>query len=108
MAENNANQPVTPMTHTQDLAVTTCCSCGIVFAYPKVYEQARRNDCKGFKCPNGHDLAYNVGEKTRDVLKTEVDKLTAELAEVKTKNITLQAQIDQLQAKLSDTPEKRP
>lgn len=99
---NNSNQPTIPATFTQDLVMTTCAVCGIVFACPKSYDLARRNDCRPFKCPNDHALVYYLKEKTRDQLKPENKDLTDLVSELKIKNITLQAQLDQLQAKLSD------
>ena len=40
------------------LFVEPCIDCGIVFAVPEGYNNARREDHRTFYCPNGHNLHY--------------------------------------------------
>jgi hypothetical protein len=49
---------VTTIMRTVVLVDTSCVECGITFAVPDWWQQARRNDGKGFYCPNGHSLVY--------------------------------------------------
>lgn len=37
----------------------TCCSCGILFAVTKEYQDRRRQDHNWFYCPNGHQQHYS-------------------------------------------------
>lgn len=56
-----------------------CCVCGIEFGCPKHYIDKRREDGKGFHCPNGHNLSF--GDGTNEVLRRERDRLKQRLAE---------------------------
>ena len=47
------------------LYVLDCASCGVVFAITEDYEQRRRNDGVGFRCPNGHSNAWSEDEADR-------------------------------------------
>jgi hypothetical protein len=51
---------------TLDLFVTDCPSCGVVYALTAEYEQRRREDGNGWKCPNGHDISFGKSEATRE------------------------------------------
>lgn len=52
------------MLDTLSLSVTmrlqTCCysACGLSFAVPKTWDDAKRNDHSSFYCPNGHIQSY--------------------------------------------------
>lgn len=56
------------------LVVTDCADCGVIFAITDDYEERRREDGKGFYCPNGHSLSY---------LETETDRLRKALDQEK-------------------------
>ena len=61
----------------------TCVSCGIQFCAPAHWVQQRRDDHVGFKCPNGHSLAFNgksEHEKEVERLKKAIE--VAERAEL--------------------------
>lgn len=54
------------------LETTSCCNCGINFAAPDWFLKSRRQDGKGFYCPNGHGLSWH---------ETEADRLRKQLNE---------------------------
>jgi hypothetical protein len=54
------------------LAIEHCYLCGIPFAMPKQFQAERREDRRGFFCPNGHSQAYVSSETSR--LKDELAK----------------------------------
>jgi hypothetical protein len=59
---------------------TTTCGCGLAFAVPSHWLNARREDRTGFYCPAGHPLRYV--EKTRaDLLAEELSRVRQQLAE---------------------------
>jgi len=78
-----------------------CPNCGVIFAINKKYEKRRRGDQKNFLCPNGHTICFPEGNKP-DVnkLQTKLKAIRAENSKLKTKNVRLLAEIDQLQASL--------
>lgn len=82
----------------QELYILPCCICGITFAMPAAYESRRRDDHQQFHCPNGHPQGFFL-EKSKPELKAEVERLSKEVAELKTANIRLQAALDQAEAK---------
>lgn len=58
----------------------TCASCGIIFGLGAVFMQKRRNDHKGFYCPNGHSLSYSQeseAERLRRQLKSAEGRATS-------------------------------
>jgi hypothetical protein len=63
---------VTTLTITSRLVTTTCASCAIVFAVPEQWDNERREDHKGFYCPNGHSLVYK-GESEAEKLQRQLD-----------------------------------
>lgn len=69
-----------------ELEVLTCSECGIVFAVPAWWAQARREDHRGWKCPNGHGRVF-LGE-------TEEEKLRAKLDAARDREATLRYQRD--------------
>ena len=58
---------------TVTLKTEICYSCGIVFAVPADWQQNRRNDHKGFWCPNGHQQSYQEASEA-EVLKRQLEK----------------------------------
>lgn len=42
-----------------ELVEEDCISCGVRFAWPKNLKDRRREDHKGFCCPNGHSMVFN-------------------------------------------------
>ena len=63
---------------TLEMKVTTafetisCYSCAMAFAVPRQWQTARRNDHRGFWCPNGHSQSY-MAESEAERLKRELD-----------------------------------
>lgn len=55
----------------------TCCSCGILFAVPTDWIDARRADKASFYCPNGHSLSYQVS--TLEKVKQEKERVEREM-----------------------------
>lgn len=57
----------------------TCCheNCGIVFGLEQGFVRHRRQDHKGWYCPNGH-LQYFLGENEAERLKKELERQKAE------------------------------
>jgi hypothetical protein len=47
------------------LVVQDCASCGVLFAISDDFDAHRREDGKGFFCPNGHSLIYSPSEAER-------------------------------------------
>lgn len=41
-----------------NLYVSDCPNCGIIFGIPSEYAERRREDGKGFSCPNGHTMSW--------------------------------------------------
>jgi len=60
------------------LAEMVCGECGILFAMPRFYLQARRGDHKNWHCPNGHERYY-PDQSEEEKLKTENEKLRTRL-----------------------------
>lgn len=58
------------------LILQTCChsECGLSFAVPKTWDDARRKDHNRFYCPNGHGQSYS-GETEAERLRREKQKL---------------------------------
>jgi hypothetical protein len=50
-----------------------CPVCGLFFAITEEFEKRRRDDGKGFYCPNGHSMSY--GDTVRDQLRREKDRV---------------------------------
>ena len=57
----------------------TCCNCGIEFGVPKDYDDKRREDGNGFRCPSGHELSYGEGETAK--LRRERNQLKQRIAQ---------------------------
>lgn len=57
---------------TVSLTVMDCPSCAVIYAIPDRMERERREDGKGFYCPNGHSLTFDG----------EIHKLRKRLASV--------------------------
>jgi hypothetical protein len=60
----------------------TCGECGIVFCVPRGWSESRREDHKGFYCPNGHCRAFVESDKDRDIKAkaAEIERLRKQLA----------------------------
>ncbi len=52
-----------------DLIVLTCCheKCGIVFAVPAWWEDARRKDHVSWCCPNGHSQSFGESRQEKQI-----------------------------------------
>ena len=57
---------------TTKLTTITCCTCAITFAVPDEWEARRREDHKGFFCPNGHSLTF-TGKTEAENLREQLD-----------------------------------
>ena len=75
-----------------DLAVQTCCACGILFAVDGDYDRRRREDHKDFHCPNGHPQHYTG--------KTEAQRQRQRAEQAEAKAARLQAHADQQAAEI--------
>ena len=82
------------------LIVQTCYTCSIVFAIPEIFGTYRRDDGKGFHCPNGHVL-YWPGFESRSDLKDQLDTVNAEKSALKNCNTGLLSKLDQVEALLT-------
>jgi hypothetical protein len=49
----------------QSFWLENCTTCGIAFAMPQDFRDARLRDKKTFHCPNGHSLSYTQNEEDR-------------------------------------------
>ncbi len=65
---------------TTDLQLDSCANCGIVFAMPADYADARRADGADFYCPNGHVLIYPTDTSELDTARTALAEARRELA----------------------------
>lgn len=64
-------------THYSDRLTTIVCGeCGIPFAVPEKWREARQADKRGFYCPNGHPRVYR--ETTEHKLRAELDQMKAD------------------------------
>lgn len=52
-------------THTLQMAVVTCCNCGIAFSMPKDIQRRYRETGESFFCPNGHKQHYTKSELSK-------------------------------------------
>lgn len=48
-----------------DLTTEICCNCGVQFAMPTELWQERKQDGKGFYCPNGHSMVFTNSVETK-------------------------------------------
>lgn len=49
---------MTTITLETTLELTTCCACGVAFAFPVSLMRKRLSDHQTFYCPNGHQLSF--------------------------------------------------
>lgn len=88
---------------TVPLVRETCCTCGVVFAFPRrLYEHLREDPSKWFYCPNGHQQHYTgetkaererrLRERAERALKIEHDALVAERSRHDQTRASLRAQ----------------
>ena len=62
------------------LYVTDCPSCGVVFAIPNWFDDAKRENGESLYCPNGHSMSYNSERQKREkALKRENERLQAQV-----------------------------
>lgn len=66
----------------------TCCSCGIMFGFPKRVEEQWRRTGKTFHCPNGHPLVWSVDKDKETPEQKELKSLRVEVKELKAKLAT--------------------
>ena len=61
--------------YTAQLETQTCGECGIEFAAPSWFWKERRENKKGWYCPNGHSRVYREtdSEKVRREMQAQVD-----------------------------------
>lgn len=50
---------------TLSMYVNDCPSCGVIFGITTDYEDRRRKDGQGFRCPNGHVMSFSETEADR-------------------------------------------
>jgi hypothetical protein len=66
------------LTITNNLIVTDCAACGVVFAITEEFRASRQKDGKTFYCPNGHTLHYSESEAER--LRKKLERTEQQLA----------------------------
>lgn len=79
---------------TYNLVVYECGHCNVIWGMTQGFIDARHQDGKGWKCPNGHSWVYNDGDSVEDRLKKEKKELKDRLA----RNA---ARLDQARAELN-------
>ena len=88
-----------------------CCDCGMTFAVPVAWEKERRQNHKGFFCPNGHTLIFNgastlekqVKERDAEIekLKSRLDWKERSLLSANRSNIALRGQRTKLRNRIN-------
>lgn len=84
----------TTMHRTAELVTEVCCTCGCVFAWPKVMRDhaIRKGPSISFYCPNGHAQHFTHG---REALAKKLEKeLRAELQAERQRRTLLQEQLE--------------
>lgn len=71
-----------------------CGACGITWAMPRDYLNARRKDGKGFSCPNGDSRAYCT--TTEDRLRRELEQKERELTNARSRAMTAEHECQQI------------
>ena len=61
----------------RELVMTACANCGIQFALPLPFIEARRNDHFTFYCPNGHSLCIPILPRKESKAEQLQEMLTA-------------------------------
>jgi hypothetical protein len=89
-----------------------CCDCGMTFAVPVAWEKEKRQNHKGFFCPNGHSLVFNgssalekqVKEKEAEIerLKSRLDWKERSLLAANRSNIALRGQSTKLKNRIKN------
>lgn len=69
----------TKLNYQEQLETHVCVSCGISFAMPEWFIDARRKDKRSFYCPNGHSLSYTEGEADKLRKQLDAEKQRAEM-----------------------------
>lgn len=67
-------------TFTEAAVTVTCANCGMPFAVPREWEQAKRRTHGDFWCPNGHPLAFHgptPAEREAATLRKELEREAA-------------------------------
>lgn len=57
-----------------------CGTCGIVWGLPEWFLKERREDGRGWQCPNGHSFVYNKGRSKKQLLEDELRRTKDRLA----------------------------
>lgn len=73
-----------------------CLTCGVVFQITTNLEARRRRDGKTFYCPNGHTLAWELGETAEQKLA----RVTRALAEERSARVLAQAALHRAKSRL--------
>jgi len=68
------------MIFTNGLVLIECANCHMNFGVTEAFQKARRDDHKGFTCPNGHSNYYS-GHSEEEKLRLERDRLKQQLAQ---------------------------
>jgi hypothetical protein len=65
---------------TVDLETHACGGCGITWGAPTTWWNARREDGKGFYCPNGCSRVFNKGESKLQIAQRELERMKQDRA----------------------------
>lgn len=69
------------MSNKTDLRELQCPACGVWYAIPLITFENCRDYGGSWYCPNGHHIGWNEGQKERDEIRLERDRLKQQLAQ---------------------------
>jgi NMD protein affecting ribosome stability and mRNA decay len=81
------------------LEVTQCCSCGITYAAPRWWMNARREDKGTIHCPNGHTASYR--ESATDRAEKAARRAQELLAHERQRSLELKLQVERAERQAS-------
>ncbi len=85
-----------------------CYKCGIQFAVPSSWREARIETKKAIVCPNGHRLFFEWHDKkSRSQIVAENGQLQQELDKAQTKLTSALAEVDRMTARLDQREAER-
>lgn len=89
------------MTARRDIVLVQedCCACDVIFAMPQDLRNRRLEDGQLFFCPRGHSMSFTEPENAK--LRTEVDRLKAQLTHERDQGRAAAAQLAEAKAEAS-------
>jgi hypothetical protein len=86
--------------NSEEFNKVTCCTCGILFGFPKRIEKEWRRNEKGFNCPNGHPLVWSKPTESEE--QKELKQLRVEVKDLKAKLESAQTKADSQDKKIAE------